>query len=1007
MEKEQKLIAILKRIFFVFAIGVCLYFVIGQISLKGELKANDGKCETFSEGWIRIEEDGTGEEIVIPGKCEAERNECIVIENTLPLDVEDNFYLCIRSSKQELKVYVDDELRKEYTTKDTRYFGKVSAVAWIFVELNSMDAGKNVRMEFTTDSSYTGVFHEIYYGDKWDIWANFFERNGLELMIGLLMLVLGIVSIVVSVALKITYKKNITMEYLGWGIFFTAFWILANSVFRQVIFPSVSVVSDMAFFMVMLLAIPFMLYLNGVQGGRYYMAYGVAILANLTDALVCTVLHISNTVDFSDTIKYMSLIGGLSIALMAFTLIRDTIKGYVKQYKLVAMGIAIICVAAVIQIALYFTWTGQFSGSIIAIGMVFVLGIAFVNTISDVLNNEKEKQLAVASNEAKGKFLANMSHEIRTPINAVLGMDAMILRECEDKNIREYAMNIQNAGQTLLSLINDILDFSKIESGKMEIIPVEYDFSSMIYDVVNMIRPKAEDKGLNMNLSVEDSLPYKVFGDEVRIRQVLINLLTNAVKYTREGSMGLKVSGEYDGEDILLTFMVEDTGIGIKPEDIKKLFVRFERIEEERNRNIEGTGLGMSITMQLLKLMDSELIVESEYGKGSKFSFVIRQRIVSKEPIGNLEERIKKLPTQFHYDVSFTAPNARILVVDDNAMNRKVFKSLLKQTEVGIEEAGGGMECLEKVCEKHYDIIFLDHMMPEIDGVETLQRMKQTEDYPCKNTPVIALTANAIQGAREMYLENGFDDFLSKPIQPEKLEKMIADYLPKELVVKDGAKEISKAVTEKNTGAENEKENSQFPYIEGVDWNVALSHLPDENLLMDTVSDFYTAMQKEADYLKECFQNIEEDTYLENYRIKVHSMKSSSALIGITGLSEEAKALEMAAKDKNREYILKKTEKFLENWCGYKEKLSVCVKKSAGDKIWDGTIIREKIETLIDAMEIMDVDVADEVMKELKEYHFESPIFEKMEDLQAAVVNLDGETVKETAEEILNLIQEE
>ena len=993
--KESKVIIVLRRIFLLFVLGVCLYFIIGQICLSHEQDIGAGDYQTFSEGWVRIKEDGTREAVEIPGKCGAKRNELIVVENILPADVEDNYYLCIRSSKQEMKVYIGGELRQEYTTEDTRPFGRVSAVAWVFVELDSEDSGKTIRIENSTDSSYTGVFHEIHYGEKWEIWSEFFEVHGAELMIGLFMIMLGVASIIISIALKISYKKTIAMEYLGWGVFLAALWILANSVFRQVLFPSISVISDIAFFMVMLLAIPFMLYLNCVQGERYWKAYSVAIAVNLIDTVVCTILHVANLVDFSDTIKYMGMIAGASIGLLVFTLVRDIIKGYIKQYKLVALGIAAICLASVMQLVIYFTWTNQFSGSIIAIGLVFVLIISFINTMHDVLNTEREKQQAVTSNEAKGKFLANMSHEIRTPINAVLGMDAMILRECEDENIREYALNIEHAGQTLLSLINDILDFSKIESGKMEIIPVEYDFSSMIHDVVNMIMIKAEDKGLKMNLSVDSTLPCKVYGDEVRVRQVLINLLTNAVKYTKEGSMGLSVSGERDGEDVILTFVVEDTGIGIKPEDIKKLFARFERIEEERNRNIEGTGLGMSITMQLLKLMDSELQVESEYGVGSKFSFEIRQKIVNHEPIGNLEERIKQLPTQFKYDVAFIAPNANILVVDDNAINRKVFINLLKQTKVKIDESESGLECLEMIKEKHYDIIFLDHMMPEMDGIETLHEMQKLEDFPCQDTPVIALTANAIQGAKEMYLDEGFDDFLSKPIQPDKLERMIINRLPKELLVEE--------VMEPE---EEQKENciTKLPFIEGVDWESALTHLPDEELILETVGDFYATMIGEADYLEQCYETIEQETSLDSYRIKVHAMKSSLALIGIKELSEKAKTLEQAAKDGNRELICEMTAGFLEEWRSYREKLAVCVAQEEKAEISDASELISKLNCLKEAMDIMDIDMADSLMKELKKYAYSETVAAKMEGLSVAVVNLDGDTAGELIEEIINLM---
>lgn len=996
-ENESRIIAVFKKIFLAFVVVICVYFVLGQIFLSGEQEIGEGEYRTFSEGWVWIKEDGSREEIEIPGNCGAKRNELVVVENVLPDDVQDNMYLCIRSSKQETQIYIDGTLRQEYTTEDTRPFGKVSAVAWVFVKLTAEDAGKQIRMEQQTDSSYTGTFFDIHYGERWEIWTELFRTDGGELVIGLLMLVLGILSVLIGSILKLIYKKNIEMEYLAWAIFLTAIWILSNSVFRQILFPSISVISDMGFFMLMLIPIPFMLYLNSAQAERYKTLYAWVVGINLADVVFCTILHVFNIVDFSDTNKIMCVAAGMAILAMVVTLIRDVIVGKIKEYKPVAFGILAICVTGVIEIIIYFVWTNHFSGSVLAAGLMFMLIVSFVNTIDNILKMEKEKQAALISNETKGKFLANMSHEIRTPINAVLGMDAMILRECKDDNIREYALNIQNAGQTLLSLINDILDFSKIESGKMEIIPVEYDFSSMIHDVANMIIMRANDKGLKMNLSVDSTLPYKVYGDEVRLRQVLTNLLTNAVKYTKEGSMGLTVTGKREGENIRLSFVVEDTGIGIKPEDIQKLFARFERIEEERNRNIEGTGLGMSITMQLLKLMDCELKVESEYGVGSKFSFEICQRIVVDEPIGDLEERIRSMTAQYTYDVAFTAPNAHILVVDDNAINRKVFKSLLKQTKVHIDEAESGMECLELVKQKHYDILFLDYMMPGLDGVETLHHMKTIGDYPCKDTPVIALTANAIVGAREMYLKEGFDDFLSKPIQPEKLEKMIKERLPEELLV------IGETIME-NPEEETVKEacmDEGLPYIEGVNWDSALKHLPDKELLLETVYDFYTTMNTEADFLENRYENLESDeTATEDYRIKVHAMKSSAALIGITDLSEQAKALEMASKEGDLEYLHRHTKDFLNKWRSYREKLSVCIKEEEKESISDMTVIEERLESLKEAMEFMDIDKADEVMKELRSYRFSEEITEKVEKLGAAVVNLDVETVNELIDEL-------
>ncbi len=1017
--KEGKGISILKKIFLLFAIATIVFFIVGQSVLSEEKRDSENSYTVFSDGWVWIKQDGSRESINIPGKYDVERGNVMTIENSIPDNVQDNLYLFIRSSKHEMKVYIDNELRQEYSTKDTRWFGKVSAVAWVFVKLYEEDAGKKITIELATDSSYSGVLHDIHYGERWDIYRAFFKENGLELAIGLIMLLIGIISIVISIALKITYKKKIEMEYLAWEVLLISVWILSNSVFRQVMFPSISIVSDMAFFMVMLIAIPVMLYLNDIQKGRYEKSYFIMVLINLTDAFICTLLHIFNIVDFSDSIKCMGAVAGISIGLMAFTLIRDLFTGKIKEYILVALGICAVCVASIVQLVIYFKWTNQFSGSIMAAGLVVVLLISFFNTINDVLAVEKEKQRAIVSNDAKGKFLANMSHEIRTPINSVLGMNTMILRECEDENIREYAVNIQNAGQTLLSLINDILDFSKIESGKMEIVPVEYDFSSMVHDVVTMIMMRAEEKGLTMKLSVDSSIPFRLYGDEVRIRQILLNLLSNAVKYTKEGSIGLSIKCEKEDDEVILKFSVEDTGIGIKSEDIDKLFARFERIEEERNRNIEGTGLGMSITIQLLKLMDSDLIVESEYGKGSAFSFELRQKVMRNEPVGQLERNIKEFPVKpdNKYKASFTAPDADVLVVDDNMMNRKVFIALLKQSKIHIDEAESGLQCLEMVKEKHYDIIFLDHMMPDMDGIETLNHMKDmSEDasFKCKSTPVIALTANAITGAKEMYLEAGFDEFLSKPVQSDKLEMMIASWLPKDKLVYEEEEQLIEKIEDneeedladkfkakEEIPITNEQPWSKLSQIEGISWDKAFEHLPDMEILMETVDNFYMMINGEADNLEKFYNLLDkEQSAVDNYRIKVHAMKSAAALIGAMDLSEMAKELEYAAKDKKIYVIKERHNEFLTTWRGFKDKLSLIVKEAEKEEISDVSEIFDMLEQLITAVDDMDVEVSDELMKKLMQYDYPEEVSEHISELSSAVVDLDYDTVAEIVEKI-------
>ncbi|MCX4319389.1 ATP-binding protein [Lachnospiraceae bacterium 38-14] len=388
-----------------------------------------------------------------------------------------------------------------------------------------------------------------------------------------------------------------------------------------------------------------------------------------------------------------------------------------------------------------------------------------------------------AANEAKSVFLANMSHEIRTPINAVLGMNEMILRETENPQILEYADNIQSAGNLLLSLINDVLDFSKVESGKLDIVEAPYETSSFLHDSCSMMGERASKKGLEFRIACDFNLPCRLLGDEFRIRQIVTNLLSNAVKYTEKGSVTFSVESRQKEEAFYLIITVEDTGMGIREENIKDLFSQFTRFHLEKNRHIEGTGLGLAITKQLLDLMHGDIQVESTYGEGSVFTVTIPQQVVDDAPVGDFLRHYRDVTRDnSQYRQSFEAENAKILVVDDVAVNLKVIANLLKKTKIQVDTAESGPACIEMASKNTYDIIFMDHMMPEMDGVETYKKMQQLKDSPNAHTPVIMLTANAINGVKEEYLKDGFVDYLSKPVRGDKLERMILNYLPEDKI---------------------------------------------------------------------------------------------------------------------------------------------------------------------------------------------------------------------------------
>lgn len=552
----------------------------------------------------------------------------------------------------------------------------------------------------------------------------------------------------------------------------------------------------------------------------------------------------------------------------------------------------------------------------------FAILILFVVTlIEKVAENHALREARTAaehSNAAKSEFLANMSHEIRTPINAVLGMNEMILRESiqaynqppqnyEDTlrtfaDIHNYAGNIQSAGNNLLSIINDILDFSKIEAGRLDIVDSNYKLGSVLNDVSNMIAFKAREKGLDFRVNVDPFLPDSLCGDEVRVRQIILNLLSNAVKYTEKGGVWLSVRGEEGktsavGERVCLTITVKDTGIGIRPGDIDRIYEKFERMDLKRNSTVEGTGLGLAITRRLLDMMGGNIDVESEYGKGSTFTVTFTQKVISTETVGDFEEKFARSVEETKvYRESFYAPDARILAVDDTRMNLAVIVNLLKNTGIRIDTAVSGEEAIGLCRTISYDLILMDQRMPEMDGTEAMCVIREQEDGANKNTPFICMTADAVSGARERYLAEGFTDYLAKPIESRQLEQMLLKYLPVNKVIpirEDGdAIRKEKPITEmaEYTGMPNDPFSTLRQA--GIDTEAGLGYCDgDKDMYGMMLGEYAKNAEEKTRELEKCF----EEQNWHRYAVSVHALKSTSAMIGATELSKTAAEMEAAA----------------------------------------------------------------------------------------------------------------
>lgn len=887
--KEKKVTRVLNISFAIMFFSVVFLLVFGELFMPVEDPTDSGECVLLEADWERVFTDGTREKIELPGQCEAKRGEVVRLETILPKE-QSGTWFCMRASQQDMRIFVGDELRKEYSTKGTRLFGKNSVSAFVFFEIEKEDAGKVLAIEIVSDSEYAGFLNEVYAGDKYDIVNTFIKQCFVVIFISVCMFLLSAITVFIGCILRFVYKISADIIYLGLGILQLSLAMITESRIRQFFLPNASVAGYVGFLLTILIPYPFMVYVNRIQKRRYERMYRILSWGVVINFVVSTMLQLFNIWELADSMVISYAIIVIMVIVMAATIILDIKRGRLREYGVVVFGFLAMIIVSIWEVYITFVPESPYYGGVaLSVGLIILLFMAVFKTAKDMIAVEQEKQIAIAAGAAKAKFIANMSHEIRTPINTIIGMNEMILRENHEEAVEEYAKNVQNASKLLLGLINDILDFSKIEAGKLDILETDYYLSKMLTDVITGMQIKAENKNLKMSVNIDESLPSVLKGDEIRIRQILNNLLSNAVKYTKQGTVTLNVNGIGAREDFVLCIAVQDTGMGIKAEDVDKLFDSFQRLEENKNRYIEGTGLGLNITKQLVELMGGSIEVKSEYGKGSCFTVKIPQKIMNEAVIGKLEDAYQRDGViEAVEKTKLYAPKAEVLVVDDNEMNLSVAKALLKRTAIKLTLAQSGTECLELCRSNRYDLILMDHMMPEPDGIETLHILRKDTHSLNRNTDVIVLTANAIAGVAEQYIEEGFTDYLSKPIVAEKLEDMLRKHLPED-----------KLETENDIPVED-----AASYI---DKKVGLTYCANsEEMYQEMVNAYYLQGQKNLPKLFAYFETHD----WENYRIIVHALKSTSLVIGAVALSEKAKELEIAAKESNEEVLLEEGEAF-------------------------------------------------------------------------------------------------
>ena len=823
-----------KLIWAALAIEIIVLIVIVINSDVDNMTLSKGRIDNFNTGWTITREDGSSSKIKsLPYSEKSKAGEKIVLSNTIPKKYS-GMTMSFLSADKQILVTIDGKPVYEFGMNDSRPFGKTPGSVTNFIDIPEHLSEGKIEIEMVSPyDNYASNITGITISKRDTSILNLLKSNLGNFAMCIIILACGITLFMLAFIQAFSRQTKDGISYLGFMCIFGTIYFSIETKSLSVFYGNQTLYSNLVFLVLMLWPVFMqMYYINNLEE-KYQKIFYVLFFLTLTNMACQITLQILGIFDFMNMAFISHILIFMSGMAILFSLICTVRKSKDKLLIIEFFGMLFFIGGSAIDlIRTYTIHIGDF-GKFSRFGMtVFSLLMVFVHILKVIrgysasiaenarhmemevqMIEEKNQELMIANEEAekakadaiaaanaKSVFLANMSHEIRTPINAILGMDTMILRECNDNEILEYAGNIQSASQTLLSLINDILDFSKIETGKLELVAGDYALSSLINDVYHMLISKAKEKGLALNVESDKNLPAKLYGDEVRIRQIIVNILNNAIKYTQKGSVTLTVemsdmklsdmpdhSNDSKSENItdkntIITFRIADTGIGIKKENISHLFDSFSRFDEEKNKYIEGTGLGLAITKQLVDLMNGEIVVTSEYGKGSVFTVSIPQKIVSDLKIGDISEKYNEPSNKKKKKSTFTAPDANVLVVDDVKMNINVFKALLKRTEINVDSAMSGSEALDMIKEKKYDIIFLDHMMPDMDGIETYQNMKMLEDNPNKDTTVVMLTANAIMGAKEEYLGIGFSDYLSKPVQAPKLEAMILKYLPEELV---------------------------------------------------------------------------------------------------------------------------------------------------------------------------------------------------------------------------------
>lgn len=900
----------------------------------------------FEKNWEYEFSDGTRGTTALPAKLKTGGEVySLTLTNTLPEMTGDNWFI-FRARHTVIKIYVDGELVYDQeadgrgAVRDTVF--PLSGVVWNEVQLDETDSGKTITIVSEGGvEKYLTAPGEVYLGERSSFLLQLLHSRAGTILGGIVLMVLAFILFLLWLILSISTRARYN-ECLWLAIFTlsVALWEFTETRCLQFVFRNVRAMSVFAFEILPLAPAAMAMYFTH---GRREITVRLARIAATIPLFVWILnnaLHFLKVCDISETVIISQIMIACDTVFLGYIQISDVLherktlgkEGSSFFWWVQVLGFLMLAPLLLLEVSKYIINTPGWNkddATFATLGIIFyIVSLTFHSGLKVASENITAKE----ANRAKSQFLANMSHEIRTPLNAILGFDELILREADNNTIESYAASIHNAGVSLLDIINTILDLSKIESGKMEIQEAEYSTVQLLDNVVSMVSALAMKKGLEIKLDIDEKLPESLFGDDVRIRQVLVNIMTNAVKYTKEGSVTftVKVLEQLENEGACrILFSVKDTGIGIREEDRGRLFEKFERLDFEQNKHTEGTGLGMSIVVKLLDAMGSKIELDSTYGKGSDFYFILKQKVANGHYLGEYQKETPEADKHSEDEEHFIAPDARILVVDDVRLNLQVACGLLARMKMQVDTAESGLQAIEMTKKCHYDVILMDHMMPEMDGITAAKKIRElaeiTGDEYYREVPILALTANAISGMREQFLEEGLQDFISKPVEGKVLEAALMKWIPVEKIFRGNEAELqnsmnqrredsvetknlqNEARTESEYGEKDASEDWGI-VIPGIDVEAAKGFFLSKEMYLETLHDYIDAVPDVSGKI----EHFCEEGDIKNYTIVVHGLKSSSKLVGAMEVSEEARRLEECGHQDDAETICRDTGSLLE-----------------------------------------------------------------------------------------------